>query len=268
MLTMNKQIDFSGSVISYAVNGNGNPVVLVHGFGEDSEVWKKQVDFLQKDFKLIVPDLPGSGKSTLLNKENEQISDYAEVIKAILDEENIQNCIMIGHSMGGYITLAFAEKYPEMLSAFGLFHSGAYADDAEKIETRKKGIEFIRKNGSEAFLKTSTPGLFFDAEKHSSEIKALTEKGAAFLPEALIRYYHAMIDRPDRTAVLKTFSKPVLFIIGRHDKAIPFEHSLRQCHLPVFSSVHILRESAHMGMYEETEKANAILAQFLHSVPN
>ncbi len=260
------KVHFNGSDVCYYTTGNGIPVMLIHGFGEDSGIWKRQVDFLQKDFKLIVPDLPGSGKSSLLNKENEQISDYAETIKAILAEEKTERCIMIGHSMGGYITLAFAEKYPEMLHAFGLFHSGAYADDAEKIETRKKGIEFTRKNGSEAFLKTSIPGLFFDTEKHSSEIRELTEKGAAFLPEALTRYYHAMIDRPDRTAVLKTFRKPILFIIGRHDKAIPFEHSLRQSHLPVFASVHILRDSAHMGMLEETEKADRILAQFLHSV--
>ena len=161
--------------------------------------------------------------------------------------------------------LAFAEKYPGHLHSLGLFHSGAYADDEEKKEARKKAIKFIEQNGSEAFLKTSIPGLFADAEKSKNYIDDLIEKGKAFLPEALIQYYNAMIERPDRTAVLRSFPRPVLFIIGSSDKAIPPAHSLQQSHLPAISYIHVLRNSAHMGMWEETLKANEILAQFLQS---
>jgi pimeloyl-ACP methyl ester carboxylesterase len=173
---------------------------------------------------------------------------------------------MIGHSMGGYITLAFAEKYGQMLSGIGLFHSSAFADDTAKKDTRRKAIGFIQENGSDAFLKTSIPGLFADTIKHNAAIAALVEKGKQFSPQALIQYYEAMINRPDRTEVLTSANFPVLFILGENDKAVPFDQGLKQSHLPNESHVTILRESAHMGMIEESEKSFKNLADFLHSV--
>lgn len=261
-----KEICFEGSTIKYSITGKGIPVVLIHGFGEDSSIWDLQVEFLKSDFQLIVPDLPGSGASSLLQKAEVTITDYAEAIKTLLDTEDLSDVIMIGHSMGGYITLAFAEKYPDLLRAFGLFHSGAYADDDAKKQTRKKAIHFIEQNGNKAFLKTSIPGLFFNLQKNKVAIDALIEKSDAFPPEALIQYYRAMISRPDRTEVLRTFPRPILFICGEHDKAIPVEDSLRQSHIPSHTYIHILRRTAHMGMWEETIAINEILAQFLHSV--
>lgn len=252
--------------LQYKTYGSGQPVLLIHGFGEDSSIWDAQINFLKDKYRLIVPDLPGTGASPLLQKENATISDYADLIKQLLDEEKTESLVMIGHSMGGYITLAFAKKYPEMLSAFGLVHSGAFADDMEKIATRKKGIKFIRENGAEAFLKTTTAGLFFDPEKSKKDIETLLQKGKSFPPDTLIQYYEAMITRPDRTNVLKTFEKPILFIIGEHDKAIPFSQSLPQSHMPAVSYIHILRNSGHMGMLEETKKVNEILGEFLQSI--
>jgi pimeloyl-ACP methyl ester carboxylesterase len=97
-------------------------------------------------------------------------------------------------------------------------------------------------------------------------VEALIEDAKNFTDEALIQYYEAMIARPDRTAVLKNFNHPVLFLIGEQDAAVPLQSSLQQCHLPVQSHVHILGNSAHMGMWEETEKANKLLLQFLLQV--
>ncbi|MES2429641.1 MAG: alpha/beta hydrolase [Bacteroidota bacterium] len=256
-----KNLIYEDATIFYRITGEGKPVVLVHGFGEDGEVWEKQIEVLQQNFLLIIPDLPGSGHSTYL--QNADIDTYAAIMKAILDKESIENCTMVGHSMGGYTTLAFAEKYPAYLNAFVLFHSSAFADNDEKKETRKKAIEFIQNNGAHNFLKTSTPGLFISVEKSNNYINELLEKGKNFTAAALIQYYEAMIKRPDRTTILKSFDKPVLFIIGEHDKAIPLESSLQQCHFPAISHVHILKNSAHMGMYEETAKANGILQDFL-----
>lgn len=261
-----KIILFHGTRVSYKIYGEGKPVVLLHGFGEDSSIWDGQVKFLKDHFRLIVPDIPGSGVSEMLQNETAQISDYAEAVKAIFDEERLSAVVLIGHSMGGYISLAFAKKYPKLLSALGLFHSGAYADDADKIATRKKAIEFIQKNGSKSFLQTSIPGLFYDTEESKAGIDTLVGKADRFLPEALIQYYHAMIARPDTTKVLRSFRSPILFIAGGHDKAIPLSHSLRQCHIPAETHIHILRNSAHMGMLEEALRSNEILAEFLHSI--
>ncbi len=260
-----KYINSGGAAICYRVIGEGTPVALLHGFAEDGTIWNEQAAFLSDHYRLIIPDIPGSGKSTLLKKEHVGLEDYAACIKEILSAEAVKDCVMIGHSMGGYVTLAFAEKYPQYLKAIGLFHSSAYADDVEKIETRKKAIAFIEDNGPEAFLKTSIPALFYDPEKNKSAIEALLQKGNDFTAQALIEYYRAMIARPDRTFLLKNASIPVLFIMGEHDKAVPFKHSLEQSYMPANSHIHILRNSAHMGMLEETQRANHFLGEFLHA---
>jgi pimeloyl-ACP methyl ester carboxylesterase len=238
--------------------------MLLHGFAEDGEVWKYQTEFLKDHCQLIIPDLPGSGLSPFNNQLN-TIDDYAEAVKAILDNENISSCILIGHSMGGYIALAIAEKYPQLLKAFGLFHSTAFADTEEKKQIRLKAIDFINTNGAATFIKTTTYNLFAQPYKtnYPEQIEALIKSGSNFTNEALTQYYHAMINRPDRTTILRNAGIPILFIIGEHDVAVPLQSSLQQCHLPSKSYIYILENSGHMGLWEETAKANKILLDFI-----
>lgn len=272
---MNKEILYQSKKIFYRNIGTGKPVVLIHGFGEDGEVWSNQIEFLKDKFHLIVPDLPGTGKSEMI--DDMSMEGMAEVIKHILDLDFPKvspsgrfRGAVIGHSMGGYITLAFAEKYAEYLNAFGLFHSTAYADSEEKKSVRKKGIEFIRQNGAFEFLKSTTPNLFSpDSISQSrfqsgpNSIEEFIDSLKSFSPEALIEYYEAMILRPERVEVLKKSTVPVLFIMGEFDNAVPLQDVLQQCHLPEKSYIHLLKKSGHMGMMEEPEKANRILEEFL-----
>jgi pimeloyl-ACP methyl ester carboxylesterase len=267
------QIIFRGKKIFYRAEGKGKPVLLLHGFGEDGNIWNPQFNNLKEDHFVIVPDLPGSGQSEMLEGQC-TMDDYAEAVKAITDKEIIEkegsqkkSFTLIGHSMGGYITLAFAQKYPDVLNSFGLFHSSAFADDEKKIEVRRKAIDFIKKNGTEAFMKTSVPDLF--SEKTKKEKPELVEEllmiANKISPEALIQYYEAMIKRPDTTSVLKSFPGPVLFIIGKHDAAIPLQASLEQCHIPAISSIHILQHSGHLGMREQQQLSNIYLTNFLNA---
>jgi pimeloyl-ACP methyl ester carboxylesterase len=167
--------------------------------------------------------------------------------------------------MGGYITLAFAEKYPELLRAFGLFHSTAFADSEEKKEIRRKGIGFIREHGALEFLKTATPNLYAPRSKedHPEWIADHLATVHNFSAENLVHYYMAMIQRPDRTAMLTEAKVPVLFVMGQHDTAVPLADGLKQCYLPQLSYIHILENSGHMGMIEEREATNRILSQFV-----
>jgi len=314
-MKMNKELLYQNKKIFYRNIGSGKPVLLIHGFGEDGEIWKNQIGFLKDNlptgkagFQLIVPDLPGSGKSEMI--DDMSIEGMADVIKHILDTEappiplrrdklspkgrlsntkfivdSIENeksflsessevlplgedlggAVLIGHSMGGYITLAFIEKYPGYLSAFGLFHSSAYADSEEKKATRRKGIDFINQHGAFKFLKTSIPNLFSPRTKE--ENPGLIDEQLAhlrnFSPAALVSYYEAMIQRPDRTGLLQKATVPVLFIMGKYDNAILLEDGLKQSHLPEKSYIHILHQAGHMGMLEEAEKTNLILEKFL-----
>jgi len=257
-----RMLDYKDGHLSYRIHGEGNAIVLLHGFGEESSVWRKQLDLFPAH-RLLIPDLPGSGSSDLV--VNMSMEGLARSVLTILDAEKIDRCVMIGHSMGGYITLAFVDHYGERLSGFGLFHSTAYADTEEKKDTRRKGIQFIRQYGALEFLKTSTPNLY--APEHREARKALIEEHLAsvhnFSAEALVSYYEAMMARPDRTHLLRTTELPVLFIIGRHDTAVPFEDALQQSHMPRLSYIHILENSGHMGMVEEPEEAAKALISYI-----
>ncbi|HUZ58392.1 MAG TPA: alpha/beta hydrolase [Hanamia sp.] len=265
-------IVFRNKKIFYRIEGKGKPVLLLHGFGEYGNIWNHQIKTLSKNYCLIIPDLPGSGKSEML-KGNCTLEDYAEVIKAITDEsifkeKKEKQFSLIGHSMGGYITLAFAEKYPKLLNSLGLFHSSAFADDEQKKATRRNGIEFIKKNGSEAFLKTAIPNLFSEQTKKENPglLTQLLTISKDISPEVLIQYYEAMILRPDRTSVLKSFSKPILFICGKFDTVVPLEASLKQVQLPTLIFLHILKNSAHVGMWEEDRISSKYLLEFFTEI--
>jgi pimeloyl-ACP methyl ester carboxylesterase len=276
-INMEKILTIQGKKIFYRVLGAGRPVILIHGFGEDGTVWNSAAEYLKENFLVIIPDLPGSGKSSLT--DDMSMEGMADVIKTILDCESSNTPTLgskgasprggrvgaIGHSMGGYITLAFAEKYPDYLNGFGLFHSTAYADSEEKKEARKKGIEFIRRQGAYEFLKTLIPNLFSpESRKRMPEtIEDLIARGNNFSAAALVSYYEAMMQRPDRTEVLKKAKAPVLFVMGKHDTVIPMNDMLKQCHLPEKSYIHILEKSGHMGMIEEAGASSRILEEFL-----
>ncbi len=274
--------------------GAGVPTLLLHGFAEDNTVWDNQVDALGTTCRLIIPDLPGSGRSsplaapsslttpnapTSLTTPNAQTSlttpnapttmeELAAVIKGLLDQLNIEKCILIGHSMGGYITLAFAALYPERLQAFGLFHSTAYPDSEDKKTTRRKAIEFIQANGAAPFVRQSTPNLFstYTRGHRPGLIDTTIEKYSTFAPQSLTVYYESMIARPDRTAVLRQFTGPVFFLMGEADTIIPLQQGLEQCYLPSISHLHIVKDAGHMAMLEAPEKSNQLLRDFINFV--
>lgn len=273
-----KTFSYKGCTISYRVIGNGKPVVFVHGFGETSDIYQKQIDFLKEHCLLIVPDLPGSGKSTLLTtseeKNNEEVSvkfpasinDYADCIAALIEEENIHEVTLLGHSMGGYITMAFAQKHHQLLNGFGLIHSTAYADNEVKKGNRKRGIQMVGEYGGYGFLKTIIPNLFGDKFKkeHPEQINELIEASKKFDDNALQQYYFAMHNRPDRRVVLKESKVPVLFIAGTEDTVAPINDVLLQASMPQQSFIHVLENIGHMGMWEATEKMNNYLLEFIN----
>ncbi|MDQ6845925.1 MAG: alpha/beta hydrolase [Bacteroidota bacterium] len=265
-----KHVIFRNKKIVYRVEGNGKAVMLLHGFAENGTIWNYQVDMLKENFRIIIPDIPGSGESEMLEGKV-SITDYADAIKAIADAEiKIADFpfTIIGHSMGGYIALAFAENYPELLDGLGLFHSTSYADDEQKKETRRKGIEFIKKNGPKCFLKNTSPNLFSEKTKQESPelIEELIELSKNFSAEVLIQYYETMIERPDRSHVLTSFKKPVLLIAGAYDNAVPLQSSLQQSYLSSVTHFHILKSSGHMGLWEEKEASSILMGDFFKEI--
>ncbi|MCU7551049.1 alpha/beta hydrolase [Chitinophagaceae bacterium LB-8] len=262
-----KEISYHSKRLVYRIQGEGPLVVLLHGFGEDGIVWTPQFDIFPNN-TLIIPDLPGSGQSEII--ADMSMEGLADAIREIIKTEqktqsNSNPAIMIGHSMGGYITLAYAEKYFDDLAAFGLFHSTAFADTEEKKDTRRKGIDFVQKHGAFEFLKTAIPNMYSPGTKEFSPelIEAHLQSLKEFSKAALIAYYESMIRRPDRTHVLRQNKIPVLFVLGKHDAAVPLQDGLQQTHLPGISQVYIMENSGHMGMREEEDKSNLLLKEFV-----
>jgi pimeloyl-ACP methyl ester carboxylesterase len=265
---MEKKFQYQDTAISYCVYGEGKPVVLLHGFAEDGTIWNNQLNFLKHHCRLIIPDFPGSGRSGILQGAEVGIVEYADCIYALLENESIDNCIMIGHSMGGYITLALAEKYQAKLSGFGLVNSTAFEDSGEKKLMRQKGIQLMEEYGVFPFLKNTTPNLFFNKfkQEHPEIVDALIEEGKKFTTLALVQYYKAMMNRPNRTEVLKTSEVPVFFVIGSEDVAAPLNDLLEQVHLPGVSHIHILEDIGHMSMLEAPDELNKHLLKFIEAV--
>jgi pimeloyl-ACP methyl ester carboxylesterase len=254
-------------MLHYSKTGKGSVVVLLHGFGEDSIIWQHQINHLQSSYQLLVPDVRGSGGSAYLSPAF-SIEHMAEDVIEVLKHEQIDNCTIIGHSMGGYIALALVEKYPNYFNGIGLVHSTSYADSEEKKLARSKSIEFIKENTAAEFIKATIPNLFGDAFKkeHSKEVEELIERGNQFTKEHLIAYYNAMKNRPDRTHVIQQTNIPVLYFIGSEDKAVNPADALQQSSVPSICSVQLVKGIAHMGMLEATARLNKTLDDFLKLV--
>jgi pimeloyl-ACP methyl ester carboxylesterase len=260
-----KKVLFKNSVLHYKISGTGKYLMLIHGFGEDWRVWEHQIELISKYYTLILPDIFGSGDSEMLEGENISIDDYAKGLKEIISAEHIDQFSIFGHSMGGYIALAYLAQFPEDVSSIGLIHSTAYPDDEIKIEQRNKSIQFIHEFGSLPFLKTSIPHLFSTIKGNKSMIDSFLKMGINISKNTLIQYYNAIKNRPNRTDLLKNVTIPVLLIAGKNDKLISYKDNLRQCALPSISEIKLLTNTAHIGFYENPMLSNNIILLFLQN---
>ena len=257
-----KSIKFNNQKIAYADNGAGPVVVLLHGFCEDKNMWDHFIKHL-KGYRILRIDLPGFGESDVFN--NTTIEKMAVSVKAMLDYEKISSCTMIGHSMGGYVSLAFAEKNPKMLNGIGLFHSHPYADNEEIKERRKKSCAFMKKHGHFVLLKQLVPRFFAPkfAKKNKKLIDELIFRASFYSADGIIAAQNAMMLRKDRSTVLKKSKIPVLFMVGLEDLLFDLKDGLEQTYLPNIASIHLLEGVGHGGMFEAEEKCANIVLDFL-----
>jgi pimeloyl-ACP methyl ester carboxylesterase len=252
---------------TYTSAGSGDTIVFLHGFCESKEVWTEFAKPLQQKFQTVALDLPGFGENTsgIADYSMEGMADY---VKEKLEELGIKKCILVGHSMGGYVSMAFAEKYATMLSGLCLFHSSALPDTDEKKDNRNKTIEFVDKHGVEKFMQSFIEPLFYseNRDRLQKEIALMKEIGTNTPKESVTGGLAAMRDRKDRTDVLEAVKFPVLFIFGKEDGAVPLDKALEQCHLPDNSMVYFLGQTGHMGMFERTYETRKTLEKFAETI--
>lgn len=244
--------------------GQGPVLVLVHGFCEDMRIWAPILPQLQSKYKVVLADMAGFGKSPLTDgKDIESIDDIADRLAYTIKEQGIEKCCLLGHSMGGYVTLAFAEKYPDMLNGWGLFHSTAYADTDEKKENRLKQAEFVGENGVEPFVKVLIPTLFAKTQNYDTQKENSLAIAKECTPFGIMNALLAMRQRPERLNVLQNSTVPVLIIAGAEDDVVPAEKLSYQASLPARCQFELFDKSGHMGMVEEPAKSIEAINRFM-----
>ncbi len=257
---MNNYFDFQGKKIFYRTAGKGKTLLLLHGFLENQNIWNHYREMLSKDFKVITLDLPGHGQSEMLG-ETHSMEQMAQVAMHLLELLQINEFVVVGHSMGGYVSLALADMFPQSCKGFGLFHSHALADSTEAKINRGRAINVVRENHKD-FISGFIPDLFAlkNQEIYQKEIKALQEESRLMEKEGIIAALAGMRRRTDKMRLLKNTNVPVLFIIGKKDPRTPLDMMYNQISAAQHSEVLILENVAHMGFIEARE----VCLNFIH----
>jgi pimeloyl-ACP methyl ester carboxylesterase len=254
---------YAGKKQAWFKHGQGPCIVLLHGFCENHRIWADYYKPLaQQGYQVLGIDLPGFGQSETL--ERASIAEMAAAVKTILDAEKLEQVIMIGHSMGGYVALEFAAAYPDRLLGFGLFHSHPYVDSPEKKAGRYQNAEKVLEEGSHAFVSRLYPGLFPPnwPAAHPAEMSDLIEQGSHLSPEGIAYGLRCMADRRDHTDTLTHSKVPVLFIVGLEDPLQDERHKTEPPSLPAVAMVHFLPGVGHMGMLEAFAETLEIVGNF------
>lgn len=218
-------LDFKNNQIHYEVLGAGPALILLHGFLESSTMWKPLLPELSKNNLVITLDFPGHGKSDVI-AEIHSMKLMAEVVNELLEQLKIESATFIGHSMGGYITMAFAVLFPEKIQKLVLLNSTPAADNEERKENRNRALRVIDKNPS-AFISMAITNLFAETsrEKFSSEIDSLKKEANSFPLDGIKAAIKGMRDRKDRTEILKSFGKEKYSILSANDPLLLIEET-------------------------------------------
>ncbi|SES29982.1 alpha/beta fold hydrolase [Psychrobacillus sp. OK032] len=247
--------------VAYKEEGNGEPILLIHGFCGSSDYWSGVIQELAQTYRVIALDLPGHGDSAVQEDVNE-IEHYATFIKDFLDELKIDQVTMFGHSLGGYITLAFAEKYSNRLKGFSLIHSTGFPDSEEAKKGREISANNIDTEGMEAFIEGLVPKLFSSnhLESHSKEITEVKKIGFSTSLAGAKNALIAMKNRTDRREIIEITDLPVLLIAGEEDQLIPPDKvfTANGKHLKQV----LINDVGHMSMYEAPKELIRAIIDF------
>ena len=215
-----EKANINGIQLAYTRKGAGKPLVLVHGYPLDHTIWDEVLPLLEKDFDIILPDLRGFGNSDVI-KSQYKITDMAADIAGLLDQLGIEETSIAGHSMGGYISLAFAHAYPGRVVGLGLVASQALADPEDKKSGRYDAAAEIMKSGVKPVAETF-PAMLTPDERVQAYVRELIARQR---PAGLAGALKAMAERDDSSSILSKFTFPVVLVHGQEDALIPIQRA-------------------------------------------
>jgi 3-oxoadipate enol-lactonase len=244
-----EKIKINGIELAYIRRGKGSPLVLLHGYPLDHHIWDEIAPLLEDYFDLIIPDLRGFGESTTGDSPY-TMDDIASDIAGLLDHLGIPKSAISGHSMGGYVALAFAGLYPERVSGLALVSSQVVADPPDRKEARYKSAAEVAEKGIGGVVETMTSKFTPNEQLQSLSSEIMKRQQ----PEAFIGALKAMAERKDATLLISSFKFPVVIIHGDADALIPIDraHEVKAL-LPQTHFVE-LKGLGHLLMLEDKEK--------------
>ncbi len=222
------QIHYKNTKISYSETGKGSTIVLLHGFLENQTMWQDLIPELSKKHRVIAIDLLGHGESGCLGYVH-SMEENAAAVRAVLSELRVRKAILVGHSMGGYVALAFAELYPASVKGLVLLNSTSKADSEERKANRNRAIKAVKKDYS-TFVRLSIANLFSEEnrEKMIAEIEKVKTEALKTPLQGIVASLEGMKIRKDRDALLSSATYPILLILGKKDPVLNYENGLKQ----------------------------------------
>ena len=259
-----KQIGYKNTTISYSDTGKGTAVVLLHGFLENQTMWKELTPILSNKNRVITIDLLGHGATECLGYVN-SMEDNAEIVKAVLSHLRIRKAILVGHSMGGYVALAFAELYPATIKGMVLLNSTSKEDSAERKHNRDRAIKAVKQNYIN-FVRLSIANLFSEnnRERLEKEIEKVKSEALKTPLQGIVASLEGMKIRKDREFILHESEYPKLLILGEKDGVLIYIDNLAQ--IENTNTELITFPDGHMSHIENKEELEKVIASFLRKI--
>ncbi|SDX96931.1 Pimeloyl-ACP methyl ester carboxylesterase [Lutibacter oricola] len=222
------QISYKNSTVNFTSTGKGSAIILLHGFLENNTMWNTTVVQLSKNFRVICIDLLGHGESENLGYVH-TMEEQAKMVKAVLNSLRLRKYVLVGHSMGGYIALAFSKLFSNNVKGLCLMNSTALPDTEEKKINRDRGIIAVKQN-YKTFIRIAIPMLFSEENRSvfSKEIKSITKEALKISTQGITAALEGMKIRKDQTSIYKTAKFPIQMIIGKQDPALDYNSLIEQ----------------------------------------
>ncbi|MCK8142350.1 alpha/beta hydrolase [Flavobacterium sp. I-SCBP12n] len=259
-----KQTQFKNTQISYSDVGKGTAIVLLHGFLENKTMWDFYVPEFAKKNRVITIDLLGHGESECLGYVH-SMEDHADAVYAVLSELRIRKAFFVGHSMGGYVALAFAELYPEYIKGIVLLNSTAKADNEERKINRDRAVKAVKQSFVN-FISLSIANLFSEnnRERLALEIDKVKKEALKTPLQGIVASLEGMKIRTDREHVLHLSTFPILMVLGEKDPVLPYHETSKQIEQTKVEL--ITYADGHMSYIENQENLLKVLIAFFKKI--
>lgn len=264
---MDHNFRFGNGNIHYSDQGSGNVIVLLHGYLETSQIWNRFAARLAKSYRVLSVDLPGHGSSDIFGQVH-TMEFIAEVLYALVKSLDISKIFLTGHSLGGYVALAFTKLYPEMLSGYCLFHSQPFADAQAALDKREREIKLVLAGKKDLMYPDNVSKMFAasNLEKFDVEFRRSKQIASEIPGEGIISILKGMMSRPSRLSVMEAGRIPCLWVLGLMDNYINCEMIVPMVKLPQNAELVILKNSGHMGFVEEEDLSLKVISDFVNRI--